>query len=365
MIITDENIIKKEKILEILEECILSLRDISAKDDIYKRDLENTIHNIRITLHLISNEDIYIKTISFLERDVHTIMQKVQLIRSKETKDIGNLILDLNDYVINLRTRCLINKRIIDNKIPEYNSSKFVSDELNSLKKQKEELEQKISDVSQENINLRNSLQKELAANTARIKKTEQEKYIIDKQRNAQEELKNRISASFVILKKKSQPIEDEHKRLKRRYNTFSIGICLAFITLIILEIILYSKFDIVNPKWINYLPFYMPIPMCGGLLWVCIVQTNREQRILMCLANQLQHIGYIEGLLLAINNISANVQEGSVKIKEAMDNMINNYLNVDNNIYNDNLEKEVSKDSPDLKRILDILKDIKEIALK
>lgn len=361
--LADENTYKKEKISEMLEECIQSLRHISVKDVIYKHNVINTIRNIKRILYLISNDDLYIKTIIFLERDVPIIMQLIQLINSKETKDIGKLILNLNDYVNKLHRRCLINKRIID--IHEYNSSEFVSDELNSLKKQKEELEQKISDVSQENINLRNSLQKELAANEARIKKTEQEKYLIDKQRNAQDELKNRISASFEILKKKSQPIEDEHKRLEINYYVFSIVICLVFITLIILEIILYCKFDIVNPKWIDYLPFYMPIPMCGGLLWVCIVQMNRGQRILMCLANQLQHIGYIEGLLLAINNISANVQEGSVKIKEAMDNMINNYLNVDNNIYNDNLEKEVSKDSPDLKRILDILKDIKEIALK
>lgn len=49
----------------------------------------------------------------------------------------------------------------------------------------------------------------------------------------------------------------------------------------------------------------------------------NRAQRQLIIIANQLHRIKYIEGLLLAINNLSSDVSEGIATIKNVINNII------------------------------------------
>ena len=66
-----------------------------------------------------------------------------------------------------------------------------------------------------------------------------------------------------------------------------------------------------------DYLPFYLPVPLNAGLFGFFIYQMKRMQRQLIILTEKLHHVKlHIEGLLLAINTLSPALFKASIKIQ-------------------------------------------------
>ena len=91
----------------------------------------------------------------------------------------------------------------------------------------------------------------------------------------------------------------------------------------------------------------------------------NRAQRQLIIIANQLHRIKYIEGLLLAINNLSSDVSERIATIKNVINNIIQNYLQSNESLTEATLQQEISKDKLSLKEVLNFMKESKELFTK
>lgn len=93
----------------------------------------------------------------------------------------------------------------------------------------------------------------------------------------------------------------------------------------------------------------------------------NRAQRQLVVIADKIHHIKYVEGLLLALNSLSLNIDTSALKINETINKIIDNHLNISSNINieEDNLKKEEGKDSLPIDSIINLLKEAKELTKK
>ena len=155
--------------------------------------------------------------------------------------------------------------------------------------------------------------------------------------------------------------MEEEKIRLDRMFYVYA-GLCVCvLLVLVYFEYVYLSKWQ-TPTKLIDYLPFYIPLPIVGGLLWVFIVQMNRAQRQLMLVAYELYHVDYVEGLLQAINMISPNVASATERIGNVLDIMIKKYIKTPSEFVESSLDKEISKDNIDLKTFINIAKEVKDV---
>ena len=216
----------------------------------------------------------------------------------------------------------------------EYNTEDY-------YKKTIEELENRIKDLnttlkeSKESNEKKNEIRKELEERKEQIRQITADKEELEKKLDAQENIKKKITDAFEGLKKHISHLEEEKKRLNWMFNVY------AFLCVCVLGILVYFEFVYLS-KWeaptklIDYLPFYIPVPIVGGLLWAFIYQMNRAQRQLMLVAYELYHVDYVEGLLQAINMVSPNVTSASEKIGNVLDILIKKHITIPYEFFTD-----------------------------
>ena len=119
--------------------------------------------------------------------------------------------------------------------------------------------------------------------------------------KNTIETLKKKIEESFSILTCDVNPINVEKERLEKLFHIFKRSMVGVVLFLLVWEVVCVWVW--IADDWphslIEYMPFYLPIPLCVGLFWVAIFQMNRAQRQLLFLTNQFHHDHYIESLSL------------------------------------------------------------------
>ncbi|MCS2842903.1 FlxA-like family protein [Bacteroides uniformis] len=231
---------------------------------------------------------------------------------------------------------------------------------LKEVKDKKAKQDITTEELQRQKDELTNSLHA-VEAQVAQLKKEKQE---LIKQKDAQETLKTQIKETFKDLQTYIKPIEDEQKRLNFLYYGYIIGGILSLAALTF-SIYFFIQNRSAFVKWTDCIPFYLPISFCAAILWICIFQMNRAQRQLIIIANQLHRIKYIEGLLLAINNLSSDVSEGIATIKNVINNIIQNYLQSNESLTEATLQQEISKDKLSLKEVLNFMKESKELFTK
>lgn len=157
------------------------------------------------------------------------------------------------------------------------------------------------------------------------------------KERNRQEleevsekDWAEKIKNTFQLLRECTSVLEDEHKKVDTEYHLFLYGLTLPSLVLLIWLCKLYG-FMISSQQpfssWMEFLPYYLPVPIFIALFWVMIVQKNRAGKISIALSERLYQIKYLEGLLMTINQLSSNSQDAIETISRCMDKMVNGYL--------------------------------------
>ena len=112
---------------------------------------------------------------------------------------------------------------------------------------------------------------------------------------------------------------------------------------------------------WLSYFSLLAPIPIAVGLLWGFITQANRAQLQRVALAKQIHEIKYTEGLLLAVNNLSINLDDSAKRINAAIDKLLEKHLsdsNAHTEDWNQCIKQEPSFIPSDV--IIKILKEVK-----
>lgn len=246
----------------------------------------------------------------------------------------------------------------------DYNSKDYYENQISTLEKKIFDLNQQLS-KSQQSQEQKEVLTKDLEITKEQLEQAKSNNEELKKALDAQENLKGKISQAFVELKTHIKPLEVEKKRLNWMFYTYA-GLCLCVLVLLVYfeykYLLRWVDIKSNEIKLIDYLPFYIPVPIVGGLLWVFMYQMNRAQRQLMVVANVLYHVDYIEGLLLAINMISSNVAAASEKISQVLDNLIRNYISMPNGQFERSLDKEISKDSINIDTFIDLAKKVKDV---
>ena len=101
---------------------------------------------------------------------------------------------------------------------------------------------------------------------------------------DAQSNLKKKIEESFSILTCDVNPINVEKERLEKLFHIFKRSMVGVVLFLLVWEVVCVWVW--IADDWphslIEYMPFYLPIPLCVGLFWVAIFQMNRAQRQLL-----------------------------------------------------------------------------------
>ena len=257
------------------------------------------------------------------------------------------------------------------------NSTKYYERQIAELQKQKSDLEQlmaqqsrqaKQSDRQQaEAERERKETVRELDAVRKQLEQMQREDAARKRREDAQTQLKTDIQEAFNKLNGYSAPFEAEKLRLNLLFAAYALLSAATLVVLVIYECHFMHRIQLesLSALWTNYIPFYLPVPLCAGLLWAFIFQMNRAQRQLVVLTDKLHHVKYIEGLLLAIARLSTDMAEGASKIRQTIDRIIGNYLHQPHDLTEARLQKEAEKDSLDLGELTKLMREIKEVVKK
>ena len=257
------------------------------------------------------------------------------------------------------------------------NSAKYYEQQIAALQKQKDDLEQLIhqqrrqakqsSQQQAETEKQREETARELDAVRKQLEQMQKENAARKRREDAQTQLKTDIQATFGELNAYSAPFEAEKLRLNFLFAAYALLSVATLAVLVIYECHFMHriKLESLSALWTNYIPFYLPVPLCAGLLWAFIFQMNRAQRQLVVLTDKLHHVKYIEGLLLAIARLSTDMAEGAAKIRQTIDRIIDNYLHQPHDLTEARLQKEAEKDSLDLGELTKLMREIKEVVKK
>lgn len=250
------------------------------------------------------------------------------------------------------------------------NSEMFYKQQIEQLDKKEKELDdalQRLDKYAQEigvddlSFKRNNKIQDRIWYNHYK-KQLEEEQFMAQRQSDAQSNLKKKIEESFSILTCDVNPINVEKERLEKLFHIFKRSMVGVVLFLLVWEVVCVWVW--IADDWphslIEYMPFYLPIPLCVGLFWVAIFQMNRAQRQLLFLTNQFHHDHYIESLLLVINNISFNALDGAEKIRTIVEKMIEGYIHFGNNVVEKHINEEIEKDKINLLSLFHLMEKAK-----
>ena len=212
-------------------------------------------------------------------------------------------------------------------------SEQAISKELNKAIEQKERIIQlkEQEEKDQSNPAIIQELENALKEKESLIERLKKEKSESKEERMVENEWDKRIKDSFDYLKEQTENIEARKRVLDGEYYLFLYAPILFVILLIIWFCRLYAHLvgleQPIIETYTHLLPYYVPIPIIGALFWVCIVQKNRASKLIIALEEELFHIRYQQGLLMAINKLSLNPEEAVNRINHTLDIMMNSYL--------------------------------------
>lgn len=333
------------------------------------RNQIDTIINIFCAPTFSISKSCYIYLSCFID-DIHNkTIEYIQYIKNNRQTLNANI---LGKYAHGLSQHffTIIDKQMNDGYTTEeiyYNTNKFYEEELNALKNELEN-KKRLLQEKEEKQNMKESelktLHKTIDDLTDKISTLKKEQEELRKQDDKKTKLQEQINSVFINLKKYTQPINDEKERLSSLYVTYKAAIYLLFIILIWYEFHTINRWrSLLVKDFISYIPFYLPIPLFGTLLGVCIYQMNRAQRQLLLIAQQLHHISYIEGLLSALNSLSIDITEGANKIRSVIEQLINNYLRQNLESVDSKIDLALEKDNVyALDKILNYLQKLKDL---
>ena len=242
----------------------------------------------------------------------------------------------------------------------DYNSKDFYENQISTLEQKIIDLNQQLSE-SKRTKEQKEELTKDLEITKEQLEQAKSNNAELEKRLDAQQNIKEKISIAFSELKTHISHLKNEKTRLNWMFGIYAFLSFVVFVMLIIFELKYLSKWE-TPTNWIDYLPFYIPVPIVGGLMWAFIYQMNRAQRQLIFVANELYHVDYVEGLLQAINLISPDAASASEKISHVLDILIKKHISIPEGLFENSLDKEISKDTINVDTFIDLAKKVKDV---
>lgn len=344
--------------IEDITHLLCSLRGIIAESHFDDHRKNKAIETIGFLLENVKHHN----TRELIKEHLSPIFNRLMSgqINHSNKEELYNII----DILAYLRNHLFHESDFFKNR--SVNSEEYYSKKINELEKREAELKQ-ILDFNQnetdEQRRVAGETKEKLKIIEKELNKKKKELELKEKQEDAKNDWEQKINLTFDNLKGYLKPIETEHKRLNRLYYSYAVLCIFTLIVLVTCEITLLYKISESKelPKLNDYLLILLPLPIAGALMWGFIFQMNRAQRQLISISNNIHSINYIQGLLLAINNLSPDINDSMSRVNSALDKVISNHLN--RKVISEEIDiiKEENKDKIEIENLLKIISTIKK----
>lgn len=305
----------------------------------------------RNTAELIENNDINILIDEY--KFVSQYYYKLQNLLMKLKSD-SRVNLSINEK--NEMVRCcsvlnsFLNKLVngVDSDIKNNDFAiKQLLNEIKELRESNKKLNmEKIAD-SEKNIDLIKEKDKEIENNQERIKILNKE--LQDIKSDIINDWNINIENAFKALNDGAKSINDEYKRVKYIHSFYFLGLLFSCILLFFLmKFVITSLYLHSEPvKYVEFIPYYLPLGFCGTIIWLCVSQMNKAQRQLIALSDKIYRIKYLEGSLKGLNHVEQDKKVLSQKTIHVLDKIIDKHLNESFKSMDENtIIKEEKKDN-------------------
>lgn len=342
--ISIENNTTLEELQHLLRECLNNEK--TNKSLVLKR-------RISYISSILETNPIYfykhMEEVEYISRKIKSLLEQISETDNKNQEDM---------YFMQIRRHILDLVRLVTSNVE--NSEKYYTQQINDLQVKENALNKELAELKKKKTEDKET-EDELKSIKEQIKQYEIEKDELKKKLDARDNIKETIVEAFKELKEHISHLQTEKTRLNWMFCIYAFLSVAVFAALIVFEWNYLSNWESAD-KWIDYLPFYIPVPIVGGLLWLFISQMNRSQRQLIQIANALHHIDYVEGLLLAINHINTDVNSASSQICSVLNHLTKNHMSTPDSLSDQSLDAEISKDKINLNTFLNLAKEVKEV---
>ena len=231
-----------------------------------------SIRRINECCSLINNNELHCEAVQYLDSEsvnIEEIVEKIAL--RDDTKKWASILLFKIITLLNL----------LRHSKKQLNSEKYYKEKVDSLEADKERLNNELVSLSNQHGKEQKetkeqiaSLNEEIKAKETALQEAKAQYERAKSQVEAQNNINTRIATSFIFLSKKSDIIETERTRLNFMYYVYAAISAVIFICFLIVEGFLWCS--ILNEKDIayrHYVRFFLPVPLCTGLLWFSIIR--------------------------------------------------------------------------------------------
>ena len=229
----------------------------------------------------------------------------------------------------------------------------------------KEENDKKIKELQEQMETLQNESAKidQLDEIKLQIEELKEQNKIKEDDDAKEKEWDKRIRAVFDDLSKNLEILNNEEDRAQIVYRWATgvlfvlIGVFSYFMYLLVMK-----TSSIEDPTYIQYVPWFTPLPFAVALFWVDVVFRNRASRHLMRIREEKFKIQYIEGLVKAINKTSLSFEEGAKNITLILNQMVNSYSRQIENSFiyeSKKIERDTPVDASDIEKLCNKLTEL------
>lgn len=334
----NEVIKNRNRIVTTLDNCAKVLAARKDGDDV---DTSRVVLRIRQLTNLLRNATIYTATIEKLYEYYPQLIDILNTIKNKLfvlDQEVVNQLEDIVDDGLKW-----YKEETLD-KVADGDSIELLKENIKTNEKELQNAQQAMKKLQDEGKkDSREYIRLERKAVTLESNIVEQKDMVEAKGKRAgqTEALNERVKFVTTGLDEAIKDLKDEKSRLEDIYNNYLWGCRIVFGALLAWEsfliFTLYPQLSFNN--WKNYIPLYLPLPLLGGLLWVCIYQMNKAQRQMVMLASMLQRFRYKDSLLKASVNLYADMRKNEEHVATLIDDVMK-HAEIDT----ENIEKEYDK---------------------
>lgn len=319
----NEELIKnRNRITAVLDNCAKLL---SVRKDM-NPDLIQIVLKIRQLAGNIRNNMSCEYTVKKLYSQYDILVSVLNHLRSNKNAFIANERLNKLSEIIDNAINDL-DSESIENSV-KLNTKDYYAEQIQKQKKALEEINDELlkmeKDGQKQSPEYKKLIRKKIAivAEITALNSMLEKKEEMDDRANA---LNNKIKPLSTNVDEAIQELTVEKLRLEKLYDTYRcmLRVVLALIvgweTYLIIK--LYPELDFQTP--LKYIPFYLPIPLVAGLIWLCVYQINRAQHQMVLLANMIHKIKYKDSLLNTSINLYADMRKNEDHVAQIIDKII------------------------------------------
>lgn len=318
----DEVIKNRNRIVTTLDNCAKVLASRKDGGDV---DTSRAMLRIRQLTNLLRNATLYTATIGKLYKYYPQLIDILNTIKNKLFELDQEIVNQLEDIVDDgLKWY----KEETLEKVADGDSIELLKENIKTNEKELQNAQQamkKLQDEGKENSSEYIRLERKAATLKYNIEELKNMVEAKGKRAGQTEVLTEKVKSITTGLDEAIEDLKDEKTRLEDIYKNYLWGCRIVFGALIVWEsfliFTLYPQLSFNN--WKNYIPLYLPLPLLGGLLWVCIYQMNKAQRQMVKLASMLQRHRYKDSLLRASVNLYADMRKNEEHVASLIDDVM------------------------------------------